>query len=102
MKQPAKAERDSDQHAEKVFSNVVSPPDSERTGLSEKQKFVLDRLQATPGGMTVKQLEACLSCPAEELQAVLDDLLKLNLVSRLNTIIPSYASKYPGIRVYAE
>jgi hypothetical protein len=52
--------------------------------------------------MTVRQLETAIGCGVEELTEALEGLLRASLVSRLNTVIPSYVNRYPGIRIYGE
>jgi hypothetical protein len=70
--------------------------------LSDEQKMVLDCLQRAETGLTGKQIVARVSCPGPAAEEALDALLARNLVAKLNTLIPSYASKYPGVRVYAD
>jgi hypothetical protein len=70
--------------------------------LSDDQKRVLDCLHAAGSGLTLRQLEAKTSRPLPALEEALDGLLAKNLVARLNTLIPSYAYRYPGVRIYAE
>jgi len=43
--------------------------------------------------MTLRQLQATLSCPASSVQQSLDALLEHHLVLRLNTIVPSYVCR---------
>jgi hypothetical protein len=52
--------------------------------------------------LTAKQLVARVSCPAPAVEEALDALLGRNLVAKLNTLIPSYACKYPGVRIYED
>lgn len=70
--------------------------------LSEEQRRVLDCLQTAGTGLTLRQLETGTAGSAPVIQAALDGLIERDLVARLNTLIPSYAYRYPGIRVYAE
>lgn len=73
-----------------------------RAALTSVQETVLECLGASHGGMTMRQLENAVGCGADELRPAVEGLMSDNLVFRLNTIIPSYASKYPGVRVYGE
>jgi hypothetical protein len=70
--------------------------------LSEEQAKVLGCLRAAGSGLTVRQLEARTACAAAELEEALGGLIRQDLVSRLNTVIPSFACRSPDIRVYAE
>ncbi len=70
--------------------------------LSDEQKIVLDCLQRAETGLTEKQIVARVSCPAPAVEEALDALSERNLVAKLNTLIPSYASKYPGVRLNAD
>jgi predicted transcriptional regulator len=70
--------------------------------LSDEQKTVFDCLQEAEAGLTERQIALRVSCPAPAVEEALDALVKLNLVARLNTLLPSYACKYPGVRVYTQ
>jgi len=67
--------------------------------LSEEQKRVLDCLQEVDTGLTLRQLEVRTSCGGPVLQDALDQLLAQRLVIRLNTLVPSYACRYPELRL---
>jgi hypothetical protein len=69
---------------------------------SAVQKQVLQCLGKSSEALTTRQLEAAISCSDEELRRALEQLVGNGLVSRLNTIIPSYSNRYPGVRVYGE
>ncbi|OFW68578.1 MAG: hypothetical protein A2Y74_07460 [Actinobacteria bacterium RBG_13_63_9] len=71
-------------------------------GLSDVQRQVLECLQEAGKSLTVKQLEARVLCPSEALQEALDLLVKRRLVARLNTIIPSYSGRSPGVEAHTE
>jgi hypothetical protein len=72
-------------------------------GLSEEQMRVLDCLQATDGALSLKQLQSHLSCYSpDDLRSAVDGLVEGHLLCELNTVIPSYACRYPGIRLYGE
>ena len=83
-------------------AELASPLSATGVDLSIVQKRVLDCLGSAGKALTLRQLEAAIGCPAEELNAAVDDLVRSSLVSRLNTVIPSYANRYPGVRVYGE
>jgi hypothetical protein len=103
MKAHAPAQRPRDQEAGETS---VGYPAAFGRGtlveLSEDQKLVLDCLEKAGTGLTVKQLQSNVSFPAPALQSALDGLLERKLVVRLNTVIPSYGCRYPGVGVYAE
>ena len=66
------------------------------------QKQVLQCLGNSSEALTSRQLAAAISCSNGELGRALDQLVSRGFVSRLNTIIPSYSNRYPGVRVYGE
>jgi hypothetical protein len=70
--------------------------------LSEEEKRVLDCLQSADGGLTLSQLHSSTSCSLDDLRAAVDGLLDRYLVCELNTIVPSYACRYPGIKLYSD
>jgi hypothetical protein len=70
--------------------------------LSVVQKQILDCLGQSAKALTLRQLEGALSCSVADLTEALDGLTESSLVSRLNTVIPSYSNRYPGVRVYGE
>jgi DNA-binding GntR family transcriptional regulator len=70
--------------------------------LNGLQKRILDCLGSAGKELTLRQLETAVECPAEELNDAVHTLVQSGLVSRLNTVIPSYATRYPGVRVYGE
>ncbi len=70
--------------------------------LSLEQTQVLDCLQAADGALTLKQIQSRLSCPVEQCGPAVDGLLELRLVCELNTIVPSYAYRYRGVRLFGE
>ncbi len=64
---------------------------------------VLDCLQAADGALSLKQLQSHLSsCSPDDLRSAVDSLVEGHLLCELNTIIPSYACRYPGIQLYGE
>jgi len=80
----------------------VGPVQQVTADLTEQQKRVLDCLQSADSGLTLAQMAAMLSSSPEHLRAAVDGLIDRDLVCELNTIIPSYLPRYPGIRLYAE
>jgi hypothetical protein len=98
MKPNAHAQRRS--HQESRETSVGRPAPAGQValvGLSDDQKLVLDCLERTGAGLTVKQLHSALSFPPDALRSALDGLLERKLVVRLNTVIPSYCCRYPGL-----
>lgn len=69
---------------------------------TEEQKRVLDCLQGARHGLTLKQIEKYSSGSPDGVQAALDLLVRSHLVCELNTVIPSYSYRYPGVRLYDE
>ena len=70
--------------------------------LTEEQKLVLDVLESSTSGLTLQQIASSAGCPAEQLGGAVEALVEQGLACRLNTIIPSYSPRYPGIRLYAD
>jgi hypothetical protein len=70
--------------------------------LSGAQKSVLDCLQAVDAGLTLKQMQSRLSCSPEVLRSAVDALVERHILCELNTVIPSYTCRYPGINLYGE
>jgi hypothetical protein len=83
-------------------ADVAAAPPSSTADLSGVQKRVLDCLGSSGKALTLRQLETAVSCPAGELTSAVEGLVQRSLVLRLNTVIPSYANGYPGVRVYGE
>ena len=107
MKYPPRAQENQNRQADTA---AVSTPPVRSTGaaeisaerrLSEEQKRVLDCLQAVDGALTLKQLQSHLSsCSPDDLRSAVDGLVERHLLCELNTVIPSYACRYPGIELY--
>ncbi|MCL5735823.1 MAG: hypothetical protein M1274_09610 [Actinobacteria bacterium] len=101
MKQPVhprhprnvETSRDSDSTSSRPVVEVV---------LTETEKLVLEQLGSSGRAMTSRQLETAIGCAAQELAQAVEGLLRASLISRLNTVIPSYVNKYPGVRIYGE
>jgi hypothetical protein len=70
--------------------------------LNDLHRQVVECLREAGKSLTVKQLEARISSPSETLQEALDLLVERRLLARLNTIIPSYSSRAPGVEVHTE
>jgi hypothetical protein len=70
--------------------------------LTEEQRRILDCLQTAGSALTLRQIETKTAYSPTALEDALGGLLQQDLVARLNTLIPSYSCRYPGIRVYAE
>lgn len=103
MKAHASAQRPRDQEAgETNVGRLAASGRGTLAELSEDQKLVLDCLEKAGTGLTVKQLQSNVSCPPPALRTALEGLLERKLVVRLNTVIPSYGCRYPGVGVYAE
>ena len=67
--------------------------------LSEEQRRVLDSLHAAQSGLTSGMLQTRTGLSDAALQEALEGLIARYLVTRLNTLVPSYARRYPGIPV---
>ena len=64
--------------------------------LNEEQQRLIDILRAQRHGMTARQLKSQLSGLQGGVEVLLEGLLELQLVVRLNTVIPSYVYRYGG------
>lgn len=67
--------------------------------LNQQEKSVLDFLVACKGGKTAAQVAAGTQMDREEVVAALDSLRKRGLVTRFNTLVESYAARFPGVEV---
>ena len=67
--------------------------------LSTDEELVLHALLACETGRTAWQLAAGSGLTREQVANVLQDLRAKGLVTRLNTVVASYAARFPGIRV---
>jgi hypothetical protein len=67
--------------------------------LSQQEKSVLDFLVACKDGKTAAQIGAGAHMDREEVAAALDSLRKRGLVTRFNTLVESYAARFPGVEV---
>jgi hypothetical protein len=64
--------------------------------LDEEQQRLIAELRDHQDGMTVRQLQASLCCPRDEVERVLESLAARRVVNRLNTIVPSYVYRSEG------
>lgn len=70
--------------------------------LSAIERQVIDVLSGRGQAMTIHQLLSSLDLAAEELEETLTSLVKMSLISRLNTVVPSYSANYPGVSMYEQ
>jgi DNA-directed RNA polymerase specialized sigma24 family protein len=61
--------------------------------LSPEQRMVFECLQEETAGLTKRQISLRVACPAPAVDEALGSLISLNLVGRLNTLVPSYICK---------
>lgn len=88
--------RSSEPQRTDIVRSAASASDSaerSRPLLSEEQRAVVDILQSEGCGLTARQLQARLPYPAEDVAQALCKLIELRLVTRLNTLVPSYACR---------
>jgi Fe2+ or Zn2+ uptake regulation protein len=102
VKRQTGAKQHRDQPAEEPIGGGQAEAAPSLVKLSDEQKTVLDCLQQAETGLTAKQIVARVSCSAPAVEDALAVLLARNLVAKLNTLIPSYACKYPGVRLYSD
>lgn len=84
----------SDPEKQKTPRTVRAYPDGcpdVGVGLGGEGRAIVELLQVEGCGLTTKQLQSRLPYPAEDVARALGDLVELRLVSRLNTLVPSYA-----------
>lgn len=67
--------------------------------LTSAEARVLESLQTSGSALTTRQLEAQTGMSGEQLDAAVQGLREKRLVAKLNTVIPSYSFRYPGIEV---
>lgn len=77
------------------------PPFSPAKELTERQRQVLECLQKAGAGLTAKQIQARVSCAPCATDDALAELVDLQLVVRLNTLVPSYACRQSSLPVNA-
>ena len=67
--------------------------------LSLDEVSVLQGLKMNGSAFTFHQLRATTRLSAEQLETALTGLREKGLVAQLNTLIPSYSYRYPGVEV---
>ena len=67
--------------------------------LTEQEKSVLDFLVECKTPKTAAQICAGVKLDREEVVSTLDSLRKKGLVTRFNTLVESYAARFPGVEV---
>ena len=82
-------------HGERPLAEAFVP-------LTDEQRRLIAVLQSQRDGMTIRQLEARLSQPSEEVSSLLEIVLERRLVARLNTVVPSYVYRYGGVDLRAD
>ncbi len=102
MKRQTGAERHRDKPAEELAGHGGPASASSLVQLSDEQEMVFDCLQQAGTGLTQRQIMLRVSCPAPAVEQALAGLVTLNLVACLNTLVPSYACRYPGVRIYTD
>lgn len=69
------------------------------TVLADDEAAVLDLMSRSGHCLTFGTLRSRTGLQTEELRAALDSLRANGLVVRLNTVVESYASRFPGLDV---
>lgn len=72
---------------------------SSTSALSEREAQVLGALSDAGHCLSLGQLRARTGIMREDLKPILEDLRAKGLAARLNTVVESYACRFPGIRV---
>lgn len=67
--------------------------------LNQAEVSVLRALSQGETLLSLGALRARTSLPTDVLASALDSLRRRGLVSRLNTVVESYAARFPGLRV---
>lgn len=67
--------------------------------LSSQESTVLEALSAHGECLTIGALRARTGYRSEDLRTILAGLHDKGLVARLNTVVESYAPRFPGLRV---
>jgi hypothetical protein len=67
-----------------------------KESLSDEQRRVLDCIRKSGGGLTARQIRSRVGCDVLTLDSVLVSLLERRYISRLNTLVPSYAYRPDG------
>ncbi len=74
----------------------LSPADTS-TALSDAERGVLDVLLASKGSRTITQLSASCGLDKKQITSALENLHSKGLITRLNTVVASYAARFPGV-----
>ncbi len=102
MKPEAGARRNRDGRSDIRVSTGVGPqPVETRLRLNEEQRQVLECLEKAGSGLTISQIESKMT-GIQNVDDTLAVLLERQLVSRLNTLVPSYIYRHPDSKVDAE
>ncbi len=96
MKPQTGAQQHRDQRSEVRPLPSDTLPATPAIQMSERQRQVLEALKEAGTGLTARQLQARVSCSASVLEDALAGLMELQLVSRLNTLIPSFSYRRAG------
>ena len=60
---------------------------------------VLESMMKGTSGFTIRQLQTHTQLPTDQIEEAVQRLNERRLVARLNTVIPSYSCRYPGVEV---
>ena len=52
--------------------------------------------------MTLHQIQNNVTASPDRVALAVERVVHCSLVSKLNTVVPAYQSKYPGVRVYGD
>lgn len=78
-------------------------PTTDTADLSDRQRQVLECLKDAGTELTARQLQARTALSASVIEDTLASLVELQLVARLNTVIPSYSRRRgPDPPIHAE
>jgi DNA-binding MarR family transcriptional regulator len=67
--------------------------------VTPEEKKVLDILLSSRTGRTVSQLSSRSGLPRDQVASALESLRAKGLVTRFNTLVESYAARFPGLEV---
>lgn len=79
--------------SEGPVTSVEAGTSADHIELDEVQAAVFDLLRSREGGLTARQIQAHLSCSAQETAAAVEALLARGFITRLNTLVPSYGCR---------
>lgn len=102
MKRQTGAEQYREKPAQELAPDGESADTPPLVRLTDEQKLVFDCLQRADTALTQRQIALQVSCPAPTVEQALTGLVAVNLVARLNTLVPSYGCKYPGVSIHSE